>query len=97
VPKKKASQVTDDDTYFTSGSNVESVRRVIANRIFNGKVRDVGQLNGKEMAQFTRYVTRVGVDNFRKIILQAFMYYLDVDMGFYDITEIKERIKQIAL
>lgn len=97
VPKKKASRVTEDDTYFTSGSNVESVRRVIANRIFNGKVRDVGQLNGKEMAQFTRYVTRVGVDNFRKIILQAFMYYLDVDMGFYDITEIKERIKQIAL
>jgi hypothetical protein len=97
APKKKASLVTEDDTYFTSGPNVESVRRVIADRIFNGKVRDVEQLNGKEMAQFTRYVTRVGVDNFRNIILQAFMYYLDVDMGFYDITEIKERIKQIAL
>jgi len=97
APKKKASQVTEDDAYFTSGSNVESVRRVIADRIFNGKVRDVGQLNGKEMAQFTRYVTRVGVDNFRNIILQAFMYYLDIDMGFYDVTETKERIKQIAL
>ena len=97
APKKKASEVTEDDVYFKSGSNVESVRRVIANRIFNGKVRGVEELNGKEMAQFTRYITRVGVDSFRDIILQSFMYYLDIDMGFYDIAEIKNRLKQVAL
>lgn len=97
APKKKASSVANDDTYFTSGSNVESVRRTIANRIFNSVVRSVEDLNGNEIAQFTRYITRVGVDNFRSIILQSFMYYLDVDMGFYDITEVKERIKQVAL
>lgn len=97
APKKKASEVTTDDAYFTNGSNVESVRRIIANRIFNNKAKGVEDLNGKEMAQFTRYVTRVGIDNFRNIILQSFMYYLDIDMGFYDINEIKERLKQVAL
>lgn len=95
--KKKADEVTNDDVYFTSGTNVESVRRVIANRIYNGKVKGVEQLNGKEMEQFTRYVTRVGIDKFRDIILQAFMYYLDIDMGFYDISLIKEQLKQKAL
>ena len=95
--KKKLADVTHDDVYFTSGPNVESVRRVIANRIFNGNVKSVEQLNGKEMAQFTRYATCVGVDKFRDIMLQAFMYYLDLDMGFYDIGLVKEQLKQKAL
>lgn len=96
-PKKKDSEVTQDDSYFVSGSNVESVRRIIADRIFNGNVKGVEQLNGKEMASFTNYVTKVGLENFRNIILQSFMYFLDIDMGFYDVKETKNRLKQIAL
>lgn len=94
APKKKASEVTEDDKYFTSGVNVESVRRIIANRIFNKKVESVSELNGPEMQKFTRYITRVGIDKFKAIILQSFMYYLDIDIGFYDLDAIKEQVKQ---
>lgn len=96
-PKTKAQEVTQDDPYFTSGANVESVRRAIAKKILNSPVQDSSQLNTGEVAEFTRYVTRVGLDRFREIILQSFMYYLDLDMGFYDISAIKEQLKQKAL
>ena len=97
APKKKASSITEDDRYFTQGSNVESIRRNIANRIFNFSVNSADKLNGSEMRRFTRYVTRVGIGEFKNIILQSFMYHLDLDLGFYDLDQIKDQLKQRIL
>jgi MoxR-like ATPase len=95
--KKEENEVTEDDKYFTQGSNVESVRRNIANRIFNQAVNSAEQLNGPEIKRFTRYVTRVGIEEFKNIILQSFMYYLDLDCGFYDLDQTKDQLKQKIL
>ncbi len=94
APKKKIADVVEPDGYFTNGANVESIRRAIANRIFNEEVKTTEKLNGREMGKFTMYITRVGLNNFRDIILQSFMYYLDLDLGFFDLESIKEQLKQ---
>lgn len=93
-PKKKNFEV---DRYFTDGSNVESIRRNIAKRIFNKEVSSVSELNGEEMKKFTNYISKLGIMNFKEIILSSFMFYLDLDMGFYDLDAVKETLKQRIL
>jgi len=44
------------------------------------------------IVEFERFVSMIGVENFKAIILQSFMYYLDVDLGFYDLQMMKEKI-----
>ena len=72
------------DKYFVSGSNVESVRRNIAKRVFGQETRDVSILNGPEMGKFCKYISMVGVEEFKEIVLQSMMYYLDLEQNIFD-------------
>ena len=49
-------------------------------------------LTDMRIVEFERFVSMIGVENFKAIILQSFMYYLDVDLGFYDLQMMKEKI-----
>lgn len=93
-PKQK---VYEMDKYFTEGSNVESIRRTIAGRIFNKPVTSVNELNGPEMTKLTNYISKLGIMKFKNIILSSFMYHLDIDTGFYDLEQTKEQLKNKIL
>ncbi|MDR2006308.1 MAG: AAA family ATPase [Acidaminococcales bacterium] len=94
--EKAAASVTVND-YFIKGNNVESVRRAIAERLGAGDVENVAALNSPEMERFVKFVSLIGVERFKEIILQSFMYYLDVDLGFYDLQLIKDKIQSATL
>lgn len=49
-------------------------------------------LTDMRIVEFERFVSMIGVEKFKAIILQSFMYYLDVDLGFYDLQMMKEKI-----
>lgn len=76
--------------YFTQGSNVESIRRNIASRIFNKEIQGVDMLNSDEVNRFARYISKVGIEEFKEIVMQSFMSYLDIDCGFYDLNQTRE-------
>ena len=80
------------DRYFLEGSNVESVRRSIAARLGERNAEDVHELESPAMDHFIEFVSAIGVEKFKEIILQSFMFYLDVDLGFYDLQMIKDKI-----
>ena len=69
------------DDYFTSGQNVESVRRKIASRVFppGTDIRGTDDLRDPNLVSFVRYVSAIGVERFKEIMLSAMMYHLDVD------------------
>ena len=79
--------------YFTNGTMVELIRKNIAKKIFNCDIRDISALNGEEVTTFTKVVSHIGLERFKEIILQSFMYYLDIDLGFYDIEQTREKLK----
>lgn len=83
--------------YFLSGSNLESLRKAIGLRINMNHLKDIEDLQSPEIERFIEFVSSIGVDNFKKIILQSFMYYLDVDLGFYDIQLIKDKLESTIL
>jgi hypothetical protein len=89
---KSIETVTVDD-YFIKGSNVESIRRSIAERLGAKDVENVASLVSPEMESFVKFISVIGVERFREIILQSFMYYLDVDLGFYDLQLVKDKIQ----
>jgi hypothetical protein len=88
--------VTVDD-YFIKGSNVESIRRAIAERLGEKDVENVAALSSPEMESFVKFISVIGVDRFKEVILQSFMYYLDIDLGFYDLQLVKDKIQSTAL
>lgn len=92
--KKKLEQ---DDKYFCSGSNVESIRRNIAKRIYNREPQGVNELNGSEIKRFTRYVSMVGIENFKQIVMDSFMHNLDIDMGWNDLDETRNTLSKIII
>jgi hypothetical protein len=94
--KKTFEGVTVDD-YFIKGNNVESIRRAIAERIGIKNVETVGDLYSPEMERFVKFISVIGVAQFKEIILQSFMYYLDVDLGFYDLQLAKDKIQASIL
>ena len=38
-------------------------------------------------------LSAIGILTFKEIVLQSFMYYLDVDLGFYDLQMVKEKLE----
>ena len=82
----------EPDSYLYSSSNVESIRRTIAKRIFNCEPNDASILRRKEINDFCDYISNIGIDRFKEIILQSFMYYLDVDRSTFD-DDIKTKLK----
>lgn len=80
------------DSHFANAQNAESARRYIAKRILGTEPGSVLDLTDMRIVEFERFVSMIGVENFKAIILQSFMYYLDVDLGFYDLQMMKEKI-----
>lgn len=80
------------DAYFANGQNAESAKRYMARRILGVEAESVLDLTDERIEEFERFVSVIGIDNFKQIILQSFMYYLDVDLGFYDLQMVKEKI-----
>lgn len=92
LAQKQKGKIEKLDTYFTDGNNIESMRRNIAKRIFNKESTGIEELSGDEIETFFKYLTIVGIINFKNIILQSFMYFLDVDMGMYNLGTVKEKL-----
>lgn len=68
-------------SYFTGKDTAEAKRRSAASRIFQ---RDIEALTMEDLldesiSEFHEFVSRVGVDEFRRAFLSGTMYYLDVD------------------
>lgn len=85
------------DNYFTSGANLESLRKSIGRRIQQNALAEVQDLYSPEIKRFVDFVSSIGAERFKEIILQSFMYYLDVDLGFYDIQLIKDKLATIVI
>jgi hypothetical protein len=85
------------DEYFIKGSNVESIRRAIAGRIGIEDAESIQDLSRPEMETFVKFISVIGVARFKEIILQSFMYYLDIDLGFYDLQLAKDKIHAAVL
>lgn len=79
------------DPYFVSGSNVESIRRNIAKRIFGREVTSTSELKGPEITEFIDFVSAVGIGQFKEVVLSSCMFYLDVE-GM-EINEVATRNK----
>ena len=75
-PKKTGAQV---DTYFTADANVESTRRQIVKRITGSDAVNTSQLADPNVLAFVEYVSAIGIEKFREIVLSATMFHLDVD------------------
>lgn len=80
------------DPYFSNPGNAESTKRYLAKRILGLEAKDVAELLDPRLQEFTSCISQIGVEHFKEIILQSFMYYLDVDLGFFDLQNIKEKI-----
>lgn len=80
------------DDYFTMSKDKEAMRRTIATRIFGESPKDVTIINGSEVQEVIDYVSSISVKRFKEIILQSFMYYLDIDMGFFDSKDAKSKL-----
>lgn len=85
------------DEYFIKGSNVESIRRAIAERIGMENVESVSDLTDPKMESFVKFISLIGVERFKEIVLQSFMCYLDIDIGFYDLQLAKDKIQAAIL
>ena len=85
------------DDYFVSGANLESLRKAIGSRLNQNSLEEVRDLQSPAINRFIEFVSAIGVDRFKEIILQSFMYYLDVDLGFYDIQLIKDKLATIII
>ncbi len=84
--------IVKTDSYFERGSNIEAVRRMISRRISGVEAINAEALATPEIMQFIEYVSRIGVANFKEILLKAANYYVDSEgLDFGD--TIKEKIK----
>lgn len=80
------------DPYFYDDRNVESVKRYLAKRVLGCEAASVPDLTDKRITELEQAVSAIGIGIFKEIILQSFMYYLDVDLGFYDLQLVKEKL-----
>jgi MoxR-like ATPase len=94
--EKNAGTAAVDD-YFIKGNNVESIRRSIAERLGFKDIERIEELSSPELDRFVQFISLIGVKRFKEIILESFMYYLDVDLGFYDLQLAKDKIQAAVL
>lgn len=65
--------------YFTKSQNAEASRRRIAERVLGRAPKSNSELVTGEVDEFVKFVSAVGVEKFREIIMSACMFHLDVD------------------
>ena len=80
------------DEYFVSGANVNAVRTSIAKKIL-GKVESSHDLLHKDVVEFIKFVSDITIDNFKKCVYSAFLYYIDIDGTELVDQEIKNKIQ----
>jgi MoxR-like ATPase len=76
---KRSGKPDHIDSYFTTGANVESIRKKITQRILATEIKDVTVMQRPEILEFINYVSGVGVGTFRECILRSIGYYVDID------------------
>lgn len=87
----------DVDPYFVSGTNVESTRRIIAKRILNQEAASVTDLQSPIVQDFLTYISSVGIEKFKEIVLSSCMYYLDVDGTELNRDVIRQKIESAVI
>jgi len=75
-PKKPDGTIDD---YFTRGTNLESLRKTITERILQKQIVDISVMQKPEIQEFVRYVSRIGVPTFREIVKISTGFYIDID------------------
>lgn len=81
------------DSYFYDNRNVESIKRYLAKRVLGCEAASVTDLTDRRIMELEQALSAIGILTFKEIILQSFMYYLDVDLGFYDLQMVKEKLE----
>lgn len=81
------------DSYFYDNRNVESIKRYLAKRVLCCEAESVTDLTDRRIMELEQALSAIGIGTFKEIILQSFMYYLDVDLGFYDLQMVKEKLE----
>lgn len=81
------------DSYFYDNRNVESIKRYLAKRVLGCEAASVTDLTDRRIMELEQALSAIGIGTFKEIILQSFMYYLDVDLGFYDLQMVKEKLE----
>lgn len=89
-----ASKKSDDSEYFLEVSTAESLKKNITSKILQKDIDklDISDLLNDEVNEFVEYVSKVGIAEFKNIILSSMGYYLDIDFGFYDADRVKESL-----
>lgn len=57
------------------------------------RAASVTDLTDRRIMELEQALSAIGIVTFKEIILQSFMYYLDVDLGFYDLQMVKEKLE----
>ena len=71
------------DSYFYDNRNVESIKRYLAKRVLGCEAASVTDLTDRRIMELEQALSAIGIGTFKEIILQSFMYYLDVDFYMY--------------
>lgn len=85
------------DPYFSAGANVESMRRNIAKRVLGAEVDNAMSLVDDDVVGFVTYVSKIGIERFREIVMSAFMYYLCVDGSEINRDEVRNNLASSIL
>jgi MoxR-like ATPase len=67
------------DPHFSTGSNTESICRMISERILGEVVKDTSLMQKPEVLEFLTYVSSVGIEQFRRIIQISVGFFIDID------------------
>lgn len=67
------------DEYFTTGQNVDAIRTKIASRIFQTEDLGASDLVSQEVVDLTKFVSEIGIEEFKNAIYSSAMYYVDVE------------------
>ena len=72
---------------------LKASRGIWAKRVLGCEAESVTDLTDRRIMELEQALSAIGIGTFKEIILQSFMYYLDVDLGFYDLQMVKEKLE----
>jgi hypothetical protein len=79
------------DKHFKEKSNSESLKRLIVKRILLHEATSSDTLMNPELISFIEFVSMIGIEKFKKILLQTVNYYVDSEgIELYD--DVKQKI-----
>lgn len=72
---------------------LKASRGIWQKRVLGCEAASVTDLTDRRIMELEQALSAIGILTFKEIILQSFMYYLDVDLGFYDLQMVKEKLE----